>query len=58
MHTKAGIAQNSSMDEEEIFELYVSAASAEECTGLLQKISIDPLLLRRYHDLYNAKDKE
>lgn len=43
------------MEEDEIFDLYASAASVDECTGLLQKILIDHVLLRRYHDLYNKK---
>lgn len=40
-------------NKELIDELYEHSASAEECTGLLQKIEIDKDELRHFHKKFN-----
>ena len=38
---------------EEVFE---HCASANECTGLLQKVSLDPDEVEKFHKMYNNID--
>lgn len=38
---------------EEVFE---QCASANECTGLLQKVSLDPDEVKKFHEMYNNID--
>ena len=40
-------------NKELIDELYEHSASAEECTGLIQKIEIDKDELRHFHKKFN-----
>lgn len=35
-----------------IKEIYAGTVSAAECTGLLQKISVDPEDVKKYHKEY------
>jgi hypothetical protein len=37
--------------------VYKNCASASDCTGLVQKISVDEETLKRYHEQFN-KDKK
>ena len=39
-----------------IHELMDSCASANECTGLLQKVSLDPDEVAEFHKMYNESD--
>ena len=39
-----------------INELYDECTSANECTGLLQKISLDPDEVAEFHKMYNGLD--
>ncbi|MBD5631654.1 MAG: hypothetical protein HDP34_00265 [Clostridia bacterium] len=34
-------------------EVFEDCASAHECTGLLQKISLDPDEVRKFHKMFN-----
>lgn len=38
-----------------IDEVFEECASANECTGLLQKISLDPEEVKKFHDMYIKK---
>ena len=38
---------------EDIFE---QCASANECTGLFQKVSLDPDEVKKFHEMYNKID--
>lgn len=40
-----------------IHDVFEECASANECTGLLQKISLDPDEVEKFHKMFNA-DKE
>ena len=40
----------------QIEELMEGCASANECTGLLQKVSLDPDEVARFHKMYNELD--
>ena len=39
-----------------IRELYDECASANECTGLFQKVSLDPEEVAKFHKMYNDID--
>lgn len=39
-----------------IDEVFVDCASANECTGLLQKITLDPAEVRKFHRMFNSVD--
>ena len=39
-----------------IEELLIDCASANECTGLFQKVSLDPDEVKKFHELYNKID--
>lgn len=41
-----------------INELMDSCASANECTGLLQKVDLDPDEVAIFHKMYNEQDGE
>lgn len=41
-----------------IDELYNDCASANECTGLYQKVSLDPEELALFHKLFNDIPKD
>ncbi|MDE6667606.1 MAG: hypothetical protein K2K38_04575 [Clostridia bacterium] len=38
---------------EDVFE---QCASANECTGLFQKVSLDPDEVKKFHEMYNNID--
>ena len=48
-HTYTMAKKNS---EKMIKEIYEGTVSAAECTGLLQKISVDPADVKKYHKEY------
>lgn len=39
-----------------IHELMDECVSANECTGLLQKVSLDPKEVAKFHKMYNGLD--
>ena len=39
-----------------IEELLGECASANECTGLFQKVSLDPDEVKKFHEMYNKID--
>ena len=41
-----------------IKDIYEECASANECTGLFQKVSLDPEEVKKFHKMYNAIDGE
>ena len=43
-------------DKKRIHELMDGCASANECTGLLQKVSLDPDEVAEFHKMYNEID--
>lgn len=39
-----------------IEDIFQKCVSANECTGLLQKVSLDPDEVRKFHKMYNETD--
>lgn len=39
-----------------IKDVFEKCASANECTGLLQKVSLDPDEVKKFHEMYNGID--
>ena len=37
-------------------DVFNECVSANECTGLLQKVSLDPDEVRKFHKMYNGTD--
>jgi len=37
-----------------IDEVFKDCASANECTGLLQKVALDPDEVKKFHKMYNG----
>ena len=61
MHNGAGFAQTVCMGKKNskkiINEVFEGAISANECTGALQKISVDPEEVARFHAEYVGDKK-
>ena len=36
-----------------IHEVFDACASAQECTGLFQKVALDPEEVKKFHEMYN-----
>lgn len=41
-----------------IEELMDDCASANECTGLYQKVSLDPAEVAEFHEIYNKENED
>ena len=41
-----------------INDVFEGCASANECTGLFQKVALDPQEVRTFHKMYNEEDGE
>lgn len=37
-------------------DVFDKCASANECTGLFQKVSLDPEEVKKFHEMYNSID--
>ena len=39
-----------------IEEIYEKCASAHECTGIFQRVMLDPDEVKKFHEMYNEID--
>ena len=60
LHSFWGVAQATYMSKRKqnklIEDIFEQCASANECTGLFQKVSLDPDEVKKFHEMYNKID--
>ena len=61
-YNRRGIAQNTNMAKRRtnkiIEDIFGGTVSANECTGLYQKVSLDTKEIAKFHKQYNEEEKE